>query len=175
MFYLTDFLRTSSPGDSLSGSSQGLLWKDKGESKIYRVFCNKDWVGRISKDCCLLKKAIFLKLVNLVLFYVWEDVKVWAHWNHSFDMPLSYLGPLLGFPSWVSSGCTFESGCSGWLLDGGCPFSILSSLRAHGWGGFNVMIWWLWHPLFTDMAGNIFHTHHQRGKSLSQKIRVVWP
>ena len=38
----------------------------------------------------------------------------------------------------------------------GSPFiSILSSLRAHHPGGCNVMAWWLQHPLFTDMAGNI--------------------
>ena len=27
-----------------------------------------------------------LKLMNLALFYVWEDARVWAHWNHSFDI-----------------------------------------------------------------------------------------
>ena len=35
-------------------------------------------------------------------------------------------------------------------------FSFLSSLRAHQLtfhGGWNC--WWLWHPLFTDVAGNI--------------------
>ena len=29
--------------------------------------------------------------MNLALFYIWEDVRVWAQWNHSFDMHLSYL------------------------------------------------------------------------------------
>ena len=47
-------------------------------------------------------------------------------------------------------------GCRGWLLDGGHPVSILSSFRAHHQGGCNVMTWWLQHPLFTDMAGDIF-------------------
>ena len=45
--------------------------------------------------------------MNLVLFYVWEVARIWAHWNHSFDMHLSYLGPVsCSFPSWVPSGCT---------------------------------------------------------------------
>ena len=35
-------------------------------------------------------------------------------------------------------------------------FHILSFLRVHSWGGYNVMAWWLQHPLFTDMAGHIF-------------------
>ena len=53
-----------------------------------------------------------------------------------------------------------EGGCSGWLLDGlgswQPPFvSILSSLRAHRLGSCNVMAWWLQHPLFTEMAGNV--------------------
>ena len=29
---------------------------------------------------------------NLALFYIWEYVRVWAHWNHSFHVHLSYLG-----------------------------------------------------------------------------------
>ena len=47
-----------------------------------------------------------------------------------------------------------------WLQSDGCwmagVLSFLSSLRAHQLpvsGGYNC--WWLWHPLFTDMAGNI--------------------
>ena len=32
------------------------------------------------------------KLMNLAFLYVWEDAEVWAHWNHSFDIHLSYLG-----------------------------------------------------------------------------------
>ena len=34
-----------------------------------------------------------------MLFFVWEDGRVWAHWNHSFDMHLSYLdSAILDFP-----------------------------------------------------------------------------
>lgn len=52
MFYLEDFLRTSSMGDSLSGSSERLLHRDKGEAMIYRGFCYKDQVDRTLEDYC---------------------------------------------------------------------------------------------------------------------------
>ena len=32
--------------------------------------------------------------MNVVLFYVWEDARVWAYWNHSFYMHFNYLGPV---------------------------------------------------------------------------------
>ena len=38
-------------------------------------------------------KTIYLKLMNLVLFCVWEDERVWAHWNPSLDVQLNCLGP----------------------------------------------------------------------------------
>ena len=41
MFYLADFLRTSSPVRSLSECSEGLLRRGKGGARIYRSFCNK--------------------------------------------------------------------------------------------------------------------------------------
>ena len=47
-----------------------------------------------------------------LVHYVWEDARAWAHWNHSFVMCLSYLGPgSCVFTSWVSSGLTVGSGC----------------------------------------------------------------
>ena len=41
---------------------------------------------------CELKKTRYSKLRNLALFYVWEDLRGWAHWNHSLHMQLSSLG-----------------------------------------------------------------------------------
>ena len=35
-----------------------------------------------------------LKLLNLALFCVWKDARVWAHWNHSFDIHLTCLEPV---------------------------------------------------------------------------------
>ena len=44
-----------------------------------------DWPGLNSRH---------LKLRNLMLFYIWEDGRVWVHWNHFFHLHLSYLVPV---------------------------------------------------------------------------------
>ena len=52
------------------------------------------------------KKTRHFKLRNLALFCMLEGSSIWAHWNHSFGMYLSYLGPVSSaLSSWVSSGC----------------------------------------------------------------------
>ena len=86
--------------------------------------------------------------------FLWEDVRVWAYWNRSFDMYLNCLGPIsCVFISWVSSGLTIGSDYS--LMTGRWQafFSFLCTPRIHSQGsGCNHR--WLWHP-FTDMAVNI--------------------
>ena len=67
----------------------------RGEPGYIGVFAPKDQVVGTSKDYCSSKKTRHLKLMNFTLFCVWEDAKVWAHRNHSFDLHLIYLG-------WVS-------------------------------------------------------------------------
>ena len=91
-----------------------------------------------------------------MLFCVWEDARVWAYWNCSFDKHLGYLGPVSCFsPSWIPLGYTVGVTVVVEGLAVGSPFvSILSSLRAHHLGA--VVAWWLQYPLFTDTAGNIF-------------------
>ena len=84
-------------------------------------------------------------LRSLVHFCVWEDERFWTQGNHSFDMHCSYLGPASCVSlSWVSSRCTFGGDHRSWH-----PVSTLSFLRATHPGGYNVMVWWLQHPLFT--------------------------
>ena len=47
----------------------------------------------------------------------WEDVRVWACWNHSFGMHLSYLEPVSWvFTSWDSSGCSLMSAINRWQV-----------------------------------------------------------
>lgn len=48
--------------------------------------------GNRNARLVLIKENRYLKLLNIPLS-VWEDARVWAHWNHYFDMHLSYLGP----------------------------------------------------------------------------------
>ena len=76
------------------------------------------------------------KLRNLALFYVWENARVWAHWNHSLDMHLSYLGPVSCILiSWVSSGftgsCWKAAIANDWCVRKYSISQILSS-----WSGF---------------------------------------
>ena len=109
--------------------------------------------SRNIKRLLLIKETRYVNLRNLVLLYVWEVARVWVHWNHSFDMHLSSQGPASCiFSSWVSSGLTIGSGCSlmaaRWQVL--FPSWVPSGLTLEG-----CNCWWLWHPLFTDMAGNI--------------------
>ena len=62
-------------------------------------------------------------------FYIWQDARVSAHWNYSFDMHHWYWGHVSCFsPSWIPSGYTVRF----WWL--------------HGWR----------HSLFTKVSGNTF-------------------
>ena len=74
--------------------------------------------------------------MNLALFYVWVAASVRTHWNHSFDIHLSYLGPASYYsPSCFPSGCAFWGGCNGWGLDGGHPVCSHPAFpQAHHWG-----------------------------------------
>ena len=89
----------------------------------------------------------------LVFFYVWEDVRVRAHWNHSFHRHLSCSGPVSCgfFTSWAPLGLTLGSDCS--LMAGILLPKCLQGSPAHH-------PWWQQLPttvtfLFMDMAGNI--------------------
>ena len=54
----------------------------------------------------------YLRLLNWAVFSVWDEAIIWAHWNHSFDMHLHYLGPLhCSLPPWVP----LRVHCWGWL------------------------------------------------------------
>ena len=96
--------------------------------------------------------------MNLELFYIWKDARVWALWN-CYAPQLSgasvlYFLILSLFRMLLWGGASL----SGWWLDGRHPGSSLNSLRAHICGGCNVLAWRLQHPLFTDLAGNTFHS-----------------
>ena len=84
------------------------------------------------------------------LFYVWEDARVWAHWNPSFDMHLSYLGPeFCVFTSWVPQGSLQVLAAVWWLLSGGCQIAgalLTDCLQAHQLTNHGCCnCWWLWH------------------------------
>ena len=89
-------------GDTLSDDSEELFQRSSGGDRIYRsLFENKTkekkMHGQTSEDHFSSQKNQTLKLMIVELLYIWEDVRVWAHWNHSFDMHVSYLGPVSSF------------------------------------------------------------------------------
>ena len=80
-------------------------------------------------------------LRNLVPFYIWEDARVWAPWNHSFAVHFSHPGPVVcSFPSWVPSGCTVGGGCRGWWLDD-CNILCLLIWQATVFHSQNQEVW----------------------------------
>ena len=84
---------------------------------------------------------------------MWEDARVWAYWNHSFDLHLVYLGPVSGFsPSWVPSGYTARDSCSGCWLGGGQPVCLQpESLQGcSGWwlDGCSILCLLIWQVTF---------------------------
>ena len=97
-----------------------------------------------------------------MLFYVWEDTRVQAHWNHSFGMQLSFLGPVSCVStSWVSSGLSVGSGCSLMAARGQIvlPFWDFSGLTSSPLWRLQLLTTVT--SLFTDMTGNIpFLTVH---------------
>ena len=117
-----------SPGDSVSDSSEKLLWGGK-RGRTYRKVSNKGQVFGKVKRVLIIKENQICQAKEF--HYVWEDERVWAHWNHSSDMRAIYLGPVSCiFTSWVPSLLT--SSPSWWL-------KLLLTMTS----------------LFTDMAGNI--------------------
>ena len=147
MFYSTDFLRTSTQETGPSDHSEGWLQRDKEGAGIERSFCNKI-PG--SYYYYLLKKTKYLKLRNLVLFCIWEDARVRAYWNHSFDMHLSYLVSIsYVFSPWIYWGCTIR-----W--DGDC-FSSRHYFHPQFPQGSLSIQGSRQHPLPTDMAICFIH------------------
>ena len=69
-------------------------------------------MGSNIKRLLLITKDKRLKLMILVLFYVWEDARIWAHWSYSLDLHLNYLGPVSCFSS---SKIPFIEYWRGWL------------------------------------------------------------
>ena len=95
-------------------SAERLFQRGKGGARIYRNFVLKT-CNRASEDYCSSPRNRHSSWMGLVPIYVWEDARVWTHWNSSFDTHLNYLGPVSYFPpSWIPSGSTITccSGCS---------------------------------------------------------------
>lgn len=77
---------------------------------------------------------------------MWEDPRVWAHWNYTFDMHLNYLWPKYVFLHWNSPQ--------------GTPWV--------GWRGARLqwlMVWWRATFFVNWSAGDILCPHRSRHPS----------
>ena len=108
MFYLLNFLKMQAWKAAL-GDWQ--LQRGKGRARIHSIgqFCktNKQKkTGSWNIKILLLIKGKQTSQINEFTTFLWEDARVWDHWNHFFNIYLNYLGPVLcSFPSWIPSGC----------------------------------------------------------------------
>ena len=84
LFYLVGMFRTQPGRQHLRSSKKTAPRSQEGKSGFIQV-CNKG--SRQSEH-----QRSGIKLRKLV-FCVWEDVSLWAHWIHYFNLRLSYLGP----------------------------------------------------------------------------------
>ena len=82
-----------------------------------------------------------------MLFSVWEDARVWPHWNHPFPVHFSYLRPVAcAFHFLSSSVLSAGSGYNLMAVISQVFFSFLSVLRAQKFTFGDWESWRLWHP-----------------------------
>ena len=94
MFHLVGTFRTLSPGDSNSSNPGRGAPRTWGKEPGYREVLQPKADSLNIKILLLIKGSQITQVKEFSTFYVWENARVWAHWNHSFDMLLSCLGPI---------------------------------------------------------------------------------
>ena len=120
-FFLFFLVGAVSPDDSLLDCSEGFSPRGKGGTSIKKSVYSKSQVVETSKDA-----RNQISPGNEFSTFLWEDVRVWAHENHSLDMHLTHLGAVSCFsPAWVPLGCTAGGSCRDWGFDGCNIFCLL--------------------------------------------------
>ena len=127
MFYLVDktegLARDTASQKTLRGCSEES--RGGGNQGIKAFLQLRPGSGNIKR--LLLKKTWHHKWMDWEISYIWEDTRVWAHGNHSLDVPLSSLEPA----AWASHAGSPQGMLSGGgglaaVADGRCPASVLS-------------------------------------------------
>ena len=102
MFYSGTLLRTIAQETASQIALRDCPKEVRGEPGYIGVFAETNKQCSQTSKMTANHKNRHLKLMILVLFYIWEVVRIWAHWNYSFAMHLNYTGPVLCFsPSWI--------------------------------------------------------------------------
>ena len=80
MFYSVGMFRMSNPTNSISSNPErralGRRREELGHTEVLQ-----QRAGSLNVEMLLLKKTRYFRLRKLVFFCVWEDARVWAHWN----------------------------------------------------------------------------------------------
>ena len=85
--YLVGFLGLQTWETASQVTLRELLWRGKeGKCPIYTKVLQKRGDSLNIKRLLLFKENKIPTLRNLTLLYVWEDARVWVHWDHSFHM-----------------------------------------------------------------------------------------
>ena len=147
-----------------AGYREGLQ-KRAGSLNIKRVLDKKK-----KKEYWELRKIRYPRLRNLAVFYVWEDARVWAGWNHSFYRLLSYSeSASCVFTSWAPWGLTIGSSWS--LMTARSPvlFSFLDALGLTMEGCNHGC---LWHPCLLIRQEVLHLSSSSDAASLSAKVLI---
>ena len=78
MFYSAEIFRTSSLGGNISSNPERTAPRRRG-GKPDNIGVLQQRTGSLNIRRLLLKQTRYPKLRNLVLFYAWEEARVWAH------------------------------------------------------------------------------------------------
>ena len=95
MLYLVGNSRTSSMRDRISSYPERTASRRLGDrrARLYKVLQQRASSLNI-KRLFLIRGSQVFQAKEFSTFYVWEDTRVWTHWNYSFHMHLSYLEPV---------------------------------------------------------------------------------
>ena len=135
------------PGDSISSNPETTVPRTWGEEPGYTEVLQQRASSLNIKRLFLIRRSQIFQVKEFSAFYVWEDARVWAHWNYSFHMHLSYLEPV----SWVFHILRFlEAHPREWLQSDAVRsqvfFSFLSAITAQELTVEGWKCWWLWPP-----------------------------
>ena len=86
--------RTSSQGDSISSIPKRTSPRRWEEEPGYIKAFQQRAAGSLNIRLLLIEENQITQVKELTLFYVWKEVRVWAQWDHSLHMHLSYPGPV---------------------------------------------------------------------------------
>ena len=78
MLYLVEIFRTSSQGGSISSNTERTALRRQGEEPGY-IEVLQQKAGNLNIKRLLIKENQISQVKEFRLFYVWEDVRIWAH------------------------------------------------------------------------------------------------